>query len=146
MGFRGAGALSMSGGTSGGTSTDYVNVSTNNFHGNKGEGIAGTPRYVYDAATDTVVNTGAEGYRMDLPHAALPVTQAAVESDTDLAANQRELGAAGGGGNLGRRWSGRKDLANKPGSGRVWRRSSLPTPQPTGLIMGHGRWRFRYAQ
>src|SRR6185295_525730 len=34
LGFRGAGARQLTGG-SGGTSTDYVNVATNNFHGNK---------------------------------------------------------------------------------------------------------------
>ncbi|HJR08737.1 MAG TPA: DUF11 domain-containing protein [Pyrinomonadaceae bacterium] len=37
-------------------------TSTVGAHGTKGEGIAGTPRYVYDRATDTVIENSAEGY------------------------------------------------------------------------------------
>src|SRR5579864_5057915 len=43
-GFRGGLGRQLAGGA-GGSGTDYVNLSSNNFHGQKGEGIAGTPHY-----------------------------------------------------------------------------------------------------
>src|ERR1700694_2357081 len=42
-GFRGGLGRQLAGGA-GGTGTDYVNLSANNFHAQKGEGIAGTPQ------------------------------------------------------------------------------------------------------
>jgi uncharacterized repeat protein (TIGR01451 family) len=64
LGFRGAGGLLLTG-SGGGVSTDYVSQSANNTDGSKGEGIAGTPRYIAPAAITTTTkptNTGAEGY------------------------------------------------------------------------------------
>src|SRR6185503_17346762 len=58
LGFRGAAGRQISSG--GGANTDYRNVSTNGAHGQKGEGIAGTPRYLYTGGT--VLDTGVEGY------------------------------------------------------------------------------------
>jgi len=61
-GFRGGGGRILGGGT--GANTDYVTLSTNNANGSKGEGIAGTPRYVvstFTALTSTPTNTGVEG-------------------------------------------------------------------------------------
>jgi len=64
LGFRGGGGLILTG-SGGGVSTDYVSQSANNTDGSKGEGIAGTPRYVAPAVITTATNptnTGAEGY------------------------------------------------------------------------------------
>jgi len=47
-GFRAGLGRQLTGGA-GGTGTDYVNLSASNFHGQKGEGIAGTPQYVFDS-------------------------------------------------------------------------------------------------
>jgi hypothetical protein len=47
-GFRAGGTQQLNGG-SGGANTDFRNVASNPFHGGKGEGIVGTPRYVYEA-------------------------------------------------------------------------------------------------
>jgi fimbrial isopeptide formation D2 family protein len=44
MGFRGGGGRQLTAGT--GANTDYRTLSTNNANGSKGEGYAGTPRYV----------------------------------------------------------------------------------------------------
>ncbi len=44
MGFRGGGGRVLGGGT--GANTDYRTLSTNNANGSKGEGYAGTPRYL----------------------------------------------------------------------------------------------------
>ena len=66
LGFRGGAGLRLQG--SGGVNTDYLNTAPSSaatltgFHGSKGEGIAGTPRYVWNAATGAVVDTGVEGY------------------------------------------------------------------------------------
>jgi uncharacterized repeat protein (TIGR01451 family) len=64
LGFRGAGGLLLTG-SGGGVSTDYVSQSANNTDGSKGEGIAGTPRYIAPAVITTTTkptNTGVEGY------------------------------------------------------------------------------------
>jgi hypothetical protein len=129
MGFRGAGARQLSGSTSGGTSTDYVNVSTNNFHGNKGEGIAGTPRYVYDSATDTVLNTGAEGYPNGSTARGAPGNAGGGGDDTDLTANQQNSGG-GGGSNWGAVREERPGKRIRTGAGMA--AQHLPTPQLTG--------------
>ena len=77
-GFRGGGTRQLAGG-SGGANNDYRNVASSNYHGGKGEGVAGTPRYVYDATTDTVVDTGVEGYPNGSTARGAPVTPAAAE-------------------------------------------------------------------
>ena len=46
-----AAARASSPATRGGANTDYVQARAKNFDGAKGEGIAGTPRWIYDAAT-----------------------------------------------------------------------------------------------
>jgi len=56
-GFRGGGGRSLNGD---GSVHDYRCLSTGNAHGSKAEGIAGTPRWVYDGTTLT--DTGVEGY------------------------------------------------------------------------------------
>lgn len=64
LGFRGGGGLLLTG-SGGGVSTDYVSQSANNTDASKGEGIAGTPRYIAPATITTTTvptNTGAEGY------------------------------------------------------------------------------------
>src|SRR3989440_905708 len=59
-GFRGGLGRQLAGGA-GGTGTDYVNLSANPFHAQKGEGIAGTPKYVFSPLTGAV-NNGVDGY------------------------------------------------------------------------------------
>ncbi len=63
LGFRGGGGRILAGGT--GAVTDYVTLATDATNGSKGEGIAGTPRYLAPAtitvtttATDTTGGTG----------------------------------------------------------------------------------------
>src|SRR3989454_10471180 len=60
-GFRAGLGRQLAGGA-GGTGTDYVNLSANNFHAQKGEGIAGTPQYVFDSRTGGTVKHLINGY------------------------------------------------------------------------------------
>lgn len=113
MGFRGGGTRQLTGG-SGGTSTDYVNLASNNFHASKGEGIAGTPRYVFDPTTSAVVDTGVEGYPNGSFARGAPGNAGGGGTDTDIAANQQNSGGGGGGnygagGQGGKTWSTNQD-------------------------------------
>ncbi len=66
-GFRGGAGLRLQG-SSGGANTDYRSTAPTSaatltgFHGSKAEGIAGTPRYLWNSATSAIVDTGVEGY------------------------------------------------------------------------------------
>ena len=60
-GFRGGGSRNLNGG-SGGASTDFATLSTNGYHDSKGEGIAGTPRFVFDPVGLVDIDSGVEGY------------------------------------------------------------------------------------
>ncbi len=89
LGFRGGGARQLAGDT-GGANTDYVQDSAKNFDAAKGEGIAGTPRWVYNSALGTLVDT-----RTDYP-----MQQGAVLT-TDGGLARGGPGTAGGGGTDG---------------------------------------------
>ena len=95
LGFRGGGTRQLTGGA-GGTNADYVNVATNAFHGGKGEGIAGTPRYVYDATFNTVVDTGIEGYPNGSTARGAPGNAGGGGTDGQPSVNDRNSGGGGG--------------------------------------------------
>jgi uncharacterized repeat protein (TIGR01451 family) len=107
-GFRGGGAQQRMG-QAGGSDTAYVSLSTTNYHGSKGEGTAGTPRYVYDpnapvVGVPDVVDTGAEGYSNGSFARGAPGTAGGGGTDSDPAANDENSGGGGGGnGGLGGR-------------------------------------------
>ena len=86
LGFRGGGARQLAGDT-GGANTDYVQDSAKNYDGAKGEGIAGTPGWIYDAVTATTVASGTD----------YPNQSATINGGTARGAP----GSAGGGGNDG---------------------------------------------
>ncbi|HEY6047287.1 MAG TPA: hypothetical protein VIU65_11835, partial [Pyrinomonadaceae bacterium] len=135
MGFRGGGARQLAGG-SGGTSTDYVSLASNNFHSSKGEGIAGTPRYVYDSTTGTVVDTGVEGYPNGSFARGAPGTAGGGGVDTDIAANQQNSGGGGGsnagaGGQGGKTWQSNQDRGGHGGA-------SFTSAAGNRVIMGGG--------
>src|SRR6202521_48541 len=62
LGFKGALGVPQGGGA--GTGTDYGRPTGGGAHGYKGEGVAGTPRYLYDAINNAQVLPlpGADGY------------------------------------------------------------------------------------
>ena len=95
LGFRGGGAQQWAGDADGAI-TDYVSVSTDTVHGVKGEGIAGTPRYVYDL-TGAVSNTGAEGYPGGSTARGAPGNAGGGGTDGRVSNNERNSGGGGGG-------------------------------------------------
>ena len=110
MGFRGGGTRQLGGDTTGvALDDDYRSLSTLDAHGSKGEGIAGTPRYVYNALTNSIDNTGAEGYPNGSHARGSPGTAGGGGTDSDPDDNQENSGGGGGsnggfGGKGGNTW------------------------------------------
>ncbi|HEY9035674.1 MAG TPA: right-handed parallel beta-helix repeat-containing protein [Pseudomonadales bacterium] len=59
-GFRGGGSIQR--GNSGGSTTEYRTTAATNRNSSKGEGISGTPRYVYSNINGWLDNGGTDGY------------------------------------------------------------------------------------
>ncbi|MEM1206655.1 MAG: hypothetical protein AAGN66_25695, partial [Acidobacteriota bacterium] len=57
LGFRGGAGRSIGGGTPGFSNTDLVRLSSVLYHASKGEGYAGSPRFVHDGAATTDLGT-----------------------------------------------------------------------------------------
>ena len=114
-GFRGGGGRRLGGGA--GTNTDFRTVATINDNGSKGEGIAGTPRYLLQAfnAAGTAIapiiaDTGIEGYPNGSYARGAPGTAGGGSTDGHPSANDQNSGGGGGangghGGRGGRAWS-----------------------------------------
>ncbi len=96
LGFRGGPGPQLAGGA-GGANTDFRNVATSLFHGLKGEGLAGTPRYIFDAATGTVIDTGVEGYPNGSTGRGAPGNAGGGGTDGNPTANDENAGGGGGG-------------------------------------------------
>ncbi|HKV32183.1 MAG TPA: hypothetical protein VJT14_14360, partial [Candidatus Dormibacteraeota bacterium] len=94
-GFR-AGLGRQLAGAAGGTGTDYVNLSANAFHAQKGEGIAGTPQYVYNSLAGTTVNNGVDGYPNGSTARGAPGTAGGGGTDPNPTANDQNTGGGGG--------------------------------------------------
>lgn len=109
QGFRGGGAQQLQGDT-GGANTDYRNVATKAYDGFKGEGIVGTPRFVYDPVTNSVTDTGVEGYPNGSTARGAPGNAGGGGTDGNPTANDQNSGGGGGanggaGGLGGNTWS-----------------------------------------
>ncbi len=96
-GFRGGAGLGFTGGT--GKATDYALASTANDDGSKGEGTAGTPEWVYDATTNTNINTGQafDGLPGGSMARGAPGNAGGGGTDADPSANDQNTGGGGGG-------------------------------------------------
>jgi hypothetical protein len=95
LGFRGGGGRGFAGGT--GALTDYVTADSDTVNGEKGEGIGGTPYWVYNASaglvnvTDTLLSTN-ESFGKGAP-----LNAGGGGTDNDPAANDENTGGGGGG-------------------------------------------------
>jgi uncharacterized repeat protein (TIGR01451 family) len=103
LGFRG-GAGRILAGNGVGTAdrnTDYVTQSGDNVNGSKGEGTAGTPRYIaipsLMSLTYTGTNTGAEGYSNGSYARGAPGNAGGGGTDGDPVGNTKNSGGGAGG-------------------------------------------------
>jgi len=96
FGFRGGGGRILGGGA--GAATDYRTLASNNANASKGEGIAGTPRFVYNQQAGTLVDNGAanEGYPNGSYARGAPGTAGGGGTDGDPPANDDNSGGGGG--------------------------------------------------
>ncbi|GJD19487.1 hypothetical protein RIVM261_044430 [Rivularia sp. IAM M-261] len=109
LGFR-AGAGRKLTGVSGRNQTDVVTLSSLNANGSKGEGTAGTPRYLYDPTLTQPLDTGVEGYPNGSYGRGAPGNAGGGGTDGRPSNNDQNAGGGGGsngglGGKGGRTWS-----------------------------------------
>ena len=93
-GFRGGGGRGST--TGSGASSDYRTPSTNGANGSKGEGIAGTPRFVFDGLS--LIDNITEGYPNGSFARGAPGNAGGGGTDGNPASNDQNTGAGGGGG------------------------------------------------
>jgi uncharacterized repeat protein (TIGR01451 family) len=112
QGFRGGAGQILTAATTPPTplSTDYVTLSTQTTNAPKGEGIAGTPKTVANAALTTLINTANEGYPNGSFARGAPGNAGGGATDADPTANDQNSGGGGGanggtGGTGGFGWS-----------------------------------------
>jgi uncharacterized repeat protein (TIGR01451 family) len=112
QGFRGGAGQILTAATTPPTplSTDYVTLSTQTTNAPKGEGIAGTPKTVANAALTTLVNTANEGYPNGSFARGAPGNAGGGATDADPTTNDQNSGGGGGanggtGGTGGFGWS-----------------------------------------
>lgn len=116
-GFRGGAGLQLNG-TTGRTNTDFRQTAPTTYaaaavagaHGSKGEGIAGTPRWVYQTTTPYYLSTAGEGYPNGSMAQGAPGNAGGGGTDANPGSNDQNAGGAGGanggtGGAGGNAWS-----------------------------------------
>ncbi len=147
QGFRGGAGRQLNGGGPA-TNTDYRNPSTVTTHGGKGEGGAGTPRWIYDpsgshacggaigAAPDYYIDTQQpnDGYPNGSMARGAPANAGGGSTDGNSGGNDQNSGGGGGsnggaGGRGGYSWN---SVLNNGGLG------AAVTPALTKLVLGGG--------
>ncbi len=132
-GFRGGVGRQLTGGA-GGANTDIRTSAANAFNGGKAEGVAGTPRYVFDGTTST--DTGVEGYPNGSLARGAPANGGGGGTDGNPAANDQNSGGGGGGnggagGRGGNSWSSNLAVGGAGGA-------AVPGPSSTHVVLGGG--------
>jgi hypothetical protein len=134
QGFRGGGARQLSGDATAGNG-DYLNSNAKNAHGEKAEGTAGTPTYLYSSVTSTETGSGtADGYTGGDTGRGAPGNAGGGGADADVASNDQNTGG-GGGGNGGAGGVGGKSWSSNIAYGGL---GGTFTPSQTQLVMGGG--------
>ena len=135
LGFRGGGGRAFTGSGSG-SSGDYITPSSYNANGSKGEGIAGTPKYLNHNNSFLDVS-GTEGYPNGSYAKGAPANAGGGGTDGNPASNNDENTGGGGGANGGaggyggNSWNSNLAVGGRPGS--VFGQGSS-----SRLIMGGG--------
>jgi LPXTG-site transpeptidase (sortase) family protein len=96
LGFKGGLGVIQAGPLNGDTGTDYVVPSQNGAHGYKGEGIAGTPHFLYNAIAGAAVNNGADGYPVGDAARGAPGNAGGGGTDANPVINDQNTGGGGG--------------------------------------------------
>ena len=134
LGFRGGGARQLTGDSTA-ANGDYASSNAKNAHGEKGEGIAGTPTYLYSSASSTETGSGtADGYTGGDMGRGAPGNAGGGGSDADVTSNDQNSGG-GGGGNGGAGGVGGKTWNSNLAYGGLGGKFS---PSQTQLVMGGG--------
>jgi hypothetical protein len=134
LGFRGGATRQLSGGT--GNNTDYVTKSTINNNGGKGEGLAGTPRFINNNFSLLDNGSSNEGYPNGAEARGAPGNAGGGGTDYDPSANDQNSGGGGGGnggigGGGGNSWSTNKAVGGIGGA-------ALAQVNPKRMVMGGG--------
>lgn len=100
QGFRGGGGRNTLG-TNGAAQSlpgnrDYVSMSSNPYHGSKGEGVAGTPRFIRNDVTITVTDNTTEGYPNGSFGRGAPGNAGGGSTDPNIEKNSANTGGGGG--------------------------------------------------
>ena len=139
-GFRGGGGKT-GGGNSTAVKTEYFTLSTFGPDGSKGEGIAGTPRYINNS--NALVDNVVEGYPGGSYSRGAPGNAGGGATDSNPTSNNQNAGGGGGGnggaGGLG--GNGWYSFGFSGGHGGSSFKTSYPTTKyasPSRLIMGGG--------
>lgn len=132
IGFRGGAGRQLAGGA--GANTDYRTTAANAANGQKGEGFAGTPQYLFNNSA-TPLNTGVEGYPNGSSARGAPGNAGGGGTDGETVSNQMNTGGGGGanggaGGNGGNAWN---NNAPSGGYGGIF-----PFATTTRLTIGGG--------
>jgi uncharacterized repeat protein (TIGR01451 family) len=144
QGFRGGGAQ-VSGGVGnapGFAATDYVMMSGLGTDAAKGEGIAGTPRFVFadPGAANPVIDTGVEGYPNGSLARGAPANAGGGGTDGNAEDNDENSGGGGGGNGGAGGTGGNSWRSNEPsgGFGGVFGDTTLSAVAPDRLVPGGG--------
>ena len=135
LGFRGGGGRGLSG-AAGFANTDYRTPATSTTNGSKGEGVAGTPRYLLDGGI--LLNTGADGVAERLEARGAPGNAGGGGTDGNPTANDENTGGGGGanagaGGDGGYGWTPGHPASQSGGFGGIF-----GTPTPGRVVLGGG--------
>ncbi len=119
QGFRGGGGRSLSGGA--GANTDVVSLSTRGNNASKGEGTAGTPKYLFDPIASALITNPQEGYPDGSYGRGAPGNAGGGGTDGRASANDENAGGGGGsngglGGKGGRTWNSALPLGGEGGA------------------------------
>ncbi|HEY4912487.1 MAG TPA: sortase [Candidatus Dormibacteraeota bacterium] len=96
LGFKGGLGVAQAGPLNGNTGADYVRPSLNGAHGYKGESIAGTPHFLYNAIAAAAVNGAADGYPAGDAARGAPGNAGGGGTDADPVINDQNSGGGGG--------------------------------------------------
>lgn len=133
LGMRGGGARQLGGGA--GVNTDYRTLATDNNNGSKGEGIAGTPRYLNNGGA--LLDTGIEGYPNGSHARGAPGNAGGGGTDGNPANNDENTGG-GGGSNAGTGGKGGNGWLNASPTGGWGGFNYSGSVGPARLFLGGG--------